>query len=411
MTLRRFLTVAVAFGLIAAYPSSSGFAKDKEIQVNPDLGAGSSAAEIMALQLPLVQAGDAIRGLDPDREGLGGIRLRVLERTIEIYWKGKVASGVHEQVAKLEAQGYRAEIRHSRYSGRELARAQEKVTSQAYPGLAMVAPQPDGSGLQVRFSKGNRPLTQWPIAVEVVQQDEFVLTDRGNDVSPFWAGAVARHIIPPVPNIIPCSTGFAVYRRHWFTVTEGILTAQHCGAGVFITNGDGTRTIGLAETPSAHALVFQSDSSFVPTNSSNRMFDGPPTGAFSKAVVGRTGNFIGQFVCNSGAATGVHCDIMTDVVNATVELPTLRGGVNRIQMVSMGRSIGGGTAVGRGDSGGPVFTLSGTGVLGAGMISLGQNPVACNVPGPAACFNRVGWVDLAWVLQAQQAEIMVADMA
>jgi len=245
---------------------SSANAEEKDFWTDPDPKAGSNpAAEIMASQRPLVEAGEAILRLDPERQGLGGIRLRVQERAMDIYWKGERPGELYDQVAKLEDQGYRAEVLESRFNGYELARFQEEIVSarDAYPGLATVSPLVDGSGLRVGFYKEGRPPKEWPVPVqEVVHEDEMFFIDRGNDTSPFWGGGVARLVDPVFGSVQFCSTGFAVWRRNWFTVTEGMLTARHCDriGGSTVTNGTGTRTIGVAEIPSPAAASHNSDS-------------------------------------------------------------------------------------------------------------------------------------------------------
>ncbi|HEX6681915.1 MAG TPA: hypothetical protein VF062_03940 [Candidatus Limnocylindrales bacterium] len=410
MTLRRLTAVLLAFGLITTFPAGVAGAEDKPIYENDDPKAGSNAAaELMAAQAPLVEAAEAISRLDKEGTGLGGIRLRVLERGMDIHWKGEAPAELYEVVDKLAGAGYRAEVAEARYSGAELAAVQEEIVRGAqeyHHGIATVGPLADGSGLRVGLRKeGARP-KEWPVeVVETVDEDEMVFIDRFNDTPPFWGGGVARL------GFQTCSTGFAVFRRNWFTVTTGILTAHHCGrgGGITVTNGTGTRTIGVAEVPSAATASHNSDSLFVPASSHPRMFDGPPVGAFTKPVVGWGHNFVGQFVCTSGASTGVHCDIITEMISTTALVRTGFSTFERVDRMVMGSAIGfNAVAAGSGDSGGPVFTLTNNfaDVRAAGLMSIAQFPVPCNVTGPTFCGNRVGFVDIGWVLHAQQADIL-----
>jgi hypothetical protein len=330
-----------------------------------------------------------------------------MERAVDIYWKGEAPEAVREQVSRLESQGYRASIFEARYSGAELASVKEEilVARDAYPDLVSIAPLVDGSGLRVGFRKGEPRPIEFPIEVEVVEEDEMVFIDRATDTPPFWAGGVARL------GFQTCSTGFAVGRQNWFTRTTGILTAEHCarGGGVPVTTGAG-RVIGTAEVPSPQTAAFNSDSLFVPTNSAARMFDGAPVGAFSKPVVGWVNNFVGQFVCTSGASTGVHCDVITELISSTALIQTGPSSFVRLDNLVFGTALGSPTAIaaGSGDSGGPVFTLTSnfSQVLAAGMMSIAQFGVPCNVAGLPFCGNRVGFVDIGSVLRAQQAFIL-----
>jgi hypothetical protein len=405
------LAAVVAIGFIAASTSTAAWSaprEEKPIIRNDDPKAGSNAAaELMALQEPLTEAAEAITRLDRKRSGLGGIRLRVKDRAMDVFWKGEVPGEVREQVARLESLGYRAEIHEARYSGGELARAQEEilVARDRYPDIVTIGPLVDGSGLRVGFLKGEPKPIEWPVEVEVVDEDRMVFIDRGNDIAPFWAGGVAR-----LGGQV-CSTGFAVYRQNWFTVTEGILTAEHCarGGGVSVTTGAGG-FIGTAEVPSPQTAAFNSDSLFVPTNSGPAMFDGNPVGAFSKPVVGWVNNFVGQFVCTSGASTGVHCDIITDLISSTALIQTGPTSFVRVDNLVFGTALGAADAIaaGSGDSGGPVFTLTSdfSKVRAAGMMSIAQFGVPCNVAGLPFCGHRVGFVNIGSVLQAQQANIL-----
>jgi hypothetical protein len=220
------LAAMIAIGFVAASGSTAAWAgpREKPIIENDDPKAGSNAAaEIMALQEPLAEVAEAITRLDKDRSGLGGIRLRVKDRAIDIYWKGEVPGEVREQVARLEGIGYRAEVFEARYSGGELARVQEEILANrdAYPGIVTIGPLVDGSGLRIGFLKGVPKPIEWPVEAEVVDEDRMVFIDRATDTPPFWAGGVARL------GGQTCSTGFAVGRQNWFTLTTGILTAEH----------------------------------------------------------------------------------------------------------------------------------------------------------------------------------------
>src|SRR5688572_16372954 len=104
------LAAVVAIGFVAASTSTAAWSaprEEKPIIKNDDPKAGSNAAaELMALQEPLVEAAEAITRLDKKRARLGGLRLRVKDRAMDVYWKGEVPGEVREQVARLESIGY-----------------------------------------------------------------------------------------------------------------------------------------------------------------------------------------------------------------------------------------------------------------------------------------------------------------
>ena len=134
------------------------------------------------------------------------------------------------------------------------------------------------------------------------------------------------------------------------------------------------------------------------------------------------GNHKGDEVCTSGAATGAHCDLV--VVNVDTFLrpagSTSTGGSSRpcrdgtegawpdsgstkqaseswvtIMPDAPLADPGTDVAAGRGDSGGPVFTLTNDGGVEArGTIAGGSREVACGRHHPGACTANVFFVDI-----------------
>ncbi|SBT41958.1 chymotrypsin family serine protease [Micromonospora auratinigra] len=401
---RRLAAVAAAvlvLGGLAAAPARAATDKPAWTSDRPEDGS-NAAAELMAAQEPLVDLATRITALDPDGKGLGGIRLRVTEHALDLWWKGDVPGEVRDEVARAAEGGVTVELGESRYSQRELVDATEAVPARwkDFPGLVDVSPAVDGSGLVVGVT-GDADPAGWDFGVPatVVRSEQVRQTSRQNDFAPWWGGAALRM---PSGN---CSTGFAVIRRTlWWESSRGILTAEHCapGGGVRVTDPTG-ELVGVAEPAPARRL---SDSLYVPTRSANRIYDGGVgVGEFSKPVVGAVGNFPGQFVCTSGAFTGVHCNIVTTRINA---LFLLSGG-SFVSSGALGTQIDARAAVGAGDSGGPVFTLTGgfTQTRAAGLIVGGLDPVSCGAFG-SGCFNQVAFVDIGFVLLAQDAQILTS---
>lgn len=367
--------------------------------VEPSAGSNASEA-LMAAQAPLVIAAEEISNLDKGGTGLGGIRLQVDKRVLDVWWKGEPPAAVREAIARHSRDsGIKVNLQQSKYSQRELNEAARSVVANrdrdTYRGLVRVGPRVDGSGLVVGVIKlTDADSIDFPVPVEVVVENPFISTSRANDSAPWWAGGVTTPVIPGAA-LRQCSTGFAVGRLF----SKGILTANHCSfnGGLPINDGAG-ELIGVAE-PRPTGKAFLTDSLYIVTNSSARIFDGGVgIGEFSKPVAGATSNFPGQFVCTSGAATGAHCDIRIDSINnhSVLFLPE----IFFVDGIVMATQISGGVANGAGDSGGPVFTLSSdfSKVFAAGMIVGGQNPTPCQISGQGVCFNRVLFVDLGMIL-------------
>ena len=356
--------------------------QDKEIVTGevPEL-------ELFKAQQPLMDAATVITGLDPSREGLGGVRLQVEQNTLEVYWKGDLPEAVKAEIERQEQAGVRIALGSAAYSGAELAAAQQWIveTPERYKGLAVVAPEPDGSGLHAYFDDPKAAASyEFPVPVAIEQTPEGTEpVSRFSDTPPFWGGAVTR---TPAGT---CSTGFAVIQGF----TTGVLSAGHCdpaGGGLF-TTGTGL-TIGRSRPP-----VSISDSIVIPTRAAGRVYWGPPSTSASLGILGPTPNFPGQFVCTSGARTGTNCPIQ----NVWVAGASFVGGALRLG-VTIGIKWFGGLATGSGDSGGPVvMPLSPLHGLAAGLMSFAVAGGRCPDGGGGVCSGIVGYIDINWVLATQ----------
>jgi len=278
----------------------------------------------------------------------------------------------------------RIRLDRAEYSGSELTAAMNQITERldSYPGLVLLVPQVEGTGLQA-YVKDPEQRYDFPIPVTVLPAGETYLASRFADTPPFWAGAAA------FANGGMCSTGFAVHKTFFgFETSRGVLTAGHCdkpGGSTFVTGA--SRVIGSSAGP-----LGISDSSYIVGPSAGRMYDGGvSTGQFSKAVVGTVPNFPGQFVCTSGAATGAHCAILNLFVGG---VSFLTGGPTF--GITVGLQVTGTIAGGTGDSGGPVVVSANPfAALAAGLMDFGIGGGPC----PAgSCSSMFGYVDINWVL-------------
>lgn len=402
-----FFTLAILFSGVANV-GACGQGRDetpKKVSTSREPSAGSNAASaIMTAQAPLVRAAEQIQKLDASGTGLGGIRLQVDMRTLEVWWRGEPPETVRKEIARQERKtGIKVVVQSAQYSQKELIETARNIISKAkeYPGLVSAGPLVDASGLEIGVTDTERASSfKFPTPVRVVSRKGIVpLYSRGDDSPPWWAGAVTR---PAVNDRVTCSTGFAMAQGS----THGILTAEHCfcGGGVNFTNGVGV-PIGPAELASTRKVP--TDSLFVVGDSGPATYDGGVgVGEFSKPVVGSSSNFAGMGVCTSGAATGVHCNIFIDITGLV--FTSTCSGESFIQGVSLATQVDGGVAAGSGDSGGPVFTLTGpdnSQVKAAGIISVGSNPTPCQGFG-TDCFNQVGFTDIDSLESSHGASVM-----
>lgn len=391
----RMMAAAVIVAVVAW--SSPASADDKPVEP------GEPPDAIMLAQQPLVEAAQAITALDKERTGLGGIRLQVEKGAVEVWWKGTIPDAVREEIAAREKAGVHIVLGNARYNGAELSAAQDQIVQNRdrYPGLAYVAPQPDGSGLHGEFTDVDAARRyRFPVSVDVTASAGNTFTSRAVDSTPWWGGAIT------VSGGSLCTTGFPVANFLGpIQLNRGLLTAAHCdpaGSGSTFTNSVGT-TIGTGVTRG-----FPVDTTYIVTPSAPRVYTGGP-GSASKGVAGPVPNFPGQFVCTSGAVTFEHCGVINLFVAGAAIVGT-PGGAILVLGVTYATSTTGGIAVGSGDSGGPVYVpVSPFHVLAAGMVDFAVGGGTCpGGPPTSVCSPVVGYVDINVIMVTTLLQLLIS---
>ena len=112
----------------------------------------------------------------------------------------------------------------------------------------------------------------------------------------------------------------------------------------------------------------------------------------------RATNHVGDQVCQSGAFDGQICGgIVIRALNQTV-CPTGESFCVK-NLVRANNSTSGTVALGQGDSGGPVYSYSGSQLLARGMTDIGSGTVSCTSVPPGTsgrlCFHTLYFVDMA----------------
>jgi len=171
-----------------------------------------------------------------------------------------------------------------------------------------------------------------------------------------------------------------------------MLTAEHCGGAGAIYRDGGGDLMGPAERVDRSI-----DAVSIRTSASPRIYDGGalPGTEFSKPVVALGRNWPGEWICTSGAASGVHCDIRIVATETTLDW-----GNHTSYRVAIAEQVSMLAAAGDGDSGGPVFTLTAdsSGVIGLGLINGGglqaSHGASCPAGRSSICSWRVYYTDL-----------------
>lgn len=400
---RRFLFAAVAGVAAAAFASASvpaaasdspkpatgmveATADPAADPAGPVPGGFASWPELMAMQEVLNKAADRIQAAAGSDSGSGyaGIVAAPEERALRLYWKGELPDAVQRVVGEL-APAVPVRLQAASHSMQELLpQARQVVERGRDSGVTAAAPLPDGSGIRVSVTGPADPdvagqlsgVRDATVPVRLAPGAPAPAYDRFHDSSPYWGGSGWKTAAGN-----GCSTGFAI--RNYATGLQSLLTAGHCagnGDTAYTMQDDGFfAPIGQfggknKSTDTAAVTVF--------TAAAGRIYWGGTNSSDSKAVVAASSNWVGNWICTSGAYSGSRCGGKVVSTNETI---TIDGSLV-FPLVRAERSDHTNLA-GGGDSGGPVAQLSSSnpnGVHAKGTI------VANDLNAPATCTGVPG---------------------
>ena len=317
---------------------------------------------------------------------------------LALYWKGELTSGMRGVVETARVEGRPVVVRAAPHSHSELQAAAAKIdkASKARGGsdLQSVEMRYDGAGLDIeRMPSSAAATTATALGQSRLTSIEEILSDidvdvpvslatasapyqhrsRVNDSSP-WNGGGRWESWRGNDRRANCTLGFGVRAsgRTW------MLSAAHCGSipdiayqGVF---GGGSGTAFKQMGP-INSDQWAYDMLLIDAPGYHRMFDGSPTTNNYKNVHGWGYHAANELLCQSGMTSGVICGLRTGSsgnYSVSCQHPdsdgdcgyTIYGLISAVQ-------IDGGVAGRSGDSGGPIFSLMGSGVRAKGVLSGG----------------------------------------
>ena len=381
--------VTAVVGLVLAAASSAVAGPDKDPLDPPPWNGtlpGTSTppggfedwADLMKEQARLDAAADRISAAGGP--GLAGLVVSAETRKLKVYYKGRVPAAVNE-VVEAERAKVGVDVLPARFSKGELVAAANRVLR--LTGVTEVSTDPAGRGLIVAAKRGYRPSDSLVPTVRL-EEAQPALLSRNDDWAPYWGGARWG----PYTSGQGCSTGFAI----WVGGATKMLSAGHCGAnGQTAYDGGGQVMGSIAGDNNSY------DTLYINASSAGRIYDGGVgSGEFSKPVTGASRSYVGDWLCTSGSYSGARCGIRVTATNVTINVGYYIYGQVRAEQVDHTN------AVGNGDSGGPVFSLSAdpNRVIAKGIISagdMGSAPATCTgVPagGGRACTWRMYYADI-----------------
>ena len=320
--------------------------------------------------------------------GLAGIELT--DSAVTVWWKGPVPVAVQRAI---DAATVRVEVRAASYSKLELKAEADRLVAamRADPASSLhaVGLARNGSRVVAEYDQGTKPaagtalrtsrsatgkaVAVGAIPVEVTEGSRPVNNGRWDDGASGGTFSGGAAIINNETGG-RCTSGFGVKNG---SGQRFLLTAGHCGRiGGSWRNGNGSRQIGTASAEHvSHDLLL------IPTSSDHFIWDGgATTDMFVKTVVNWDWAYGGEYVCQSGSTSGAICGIQNSGEGNWSFCDTdLYGTYECYSDLIRAAHVGGQKPSQKGDSGGPVFTLSGIyNVIAKGTVS-GSSLTANNV--------------------------------
>ncbi|WP_436501741.1 hypothetical protein [Actinokineospora sp. HUAS TT18] len=374
---------------------------------------------LLAVQDRLTAAADSIvAATGPVAEsGYSSIKLSVADNSLTVYWSGQVPPQVEAAIDARPAgiTVYVSQVTHS------LIEMQQQMTSlleradAAGIELLSVGPRPDSSGLQATVAgdvaKAQQILASSIPLTIITGTDSEPMFNRSQDTNPYWGGARYRTWKGD------CSTGFAIRTsgRSAHSEPNAMLTAAHCAKNGY---GDDAWLGGDSYLPNALFFGFNNhlDTAYVSAKPGYAMspyiYRGPVGSSSYSGVAYTVGTYVGQWVCQGGAQTGEHCGAQVTMTEQST--PDGKVHVARAQIMTYDPYFKvwlpdiDEVAVGKGDSGGPVFIPAvGTSKIYAMGTVIGGSTYG-GFPCPqygTSCSSGFSWTPIKYTLEATGATI------
>ncbi|BCJ64813.1 hypothetical protein Prubr_18340 [Polymorphospora rubra] len=336
-----------------------------------------------------------------------------------LLWHGPANELQHAILAEGKRRGITVTIKQRKFSRAKLLDAASTAADSAGRGAfkdykinSIVALDPNIDGIVVRGGQTRSSATTGPAAdlafakaasaelgVDVTLQAAGVITPfatRSNDNAPFNAGG---YMI--AGNGTSCSTGFGI----WLNGVRRTTTARHCWQHDYRARNNSSTSYGdgLVNSPDGAARVMTTAGFYW-------MFDGAWNNAagYKKTVIGFSDVSTGDSVCTSGGNSGVRCGIQVERMCVLFNDGMGFGNVCTIE----GHQVNNGLAAIQGDSGGPVFTTSGTNqVRATGMIQAGvdgwTNCTGVHDGGSNICSDRILFTSMRTITNSLGASLVV----
>lgn len=321
--------------------------------------------KVIAEQAPLADAADHLMQLEGAR-GFGSVVIDNDSNQVRIYWKGQPSDELLTRVADVRESGVVVSIVQAQWSASELDAEVRRLGAQILDAgdlaLRRIGPSPDMTHIEVDLAATDlvraRDLIRSALPLEFVSESNYApVAGRWDDTAPFYSGLMMDYYGGIFQGYSYCTGGFAV--RHG-DGTEGLITANHCGASrdwytplndQFIgTSGAGSSSLDATTVTGGdyYPRMYGSDTHL---------------GSTSRIVQSSANPAVGALLRASGAASGA------EVVEVVSVLQYLNSGGTLVRPGFETLDPEGDASIGSGDSGGPIARpIDDTYVAARGMI-------------------------------------------
>ena len=411
---RRIMAVAVGTAMALLAPAAhAAYAGPATAPVKVTSGNGSpfdaQTLTLMAAQQPLTAARQRIEAAQGSvDQGLAGLAIDVPHNAITVHWHGNIPAAVVAEIDRARSRGIAVTVLPSAYSraqfetemNRLVARSTAEANRQhTTPLIASVRIRDDFSGIDIGVAGsptavasafaaragGGDLSSSMPVSTHH-EELAVPMATRQADAPPFKGGAA----MVSATTGGGCSTGWAV---HDSSSRKYILTAAHCGWDNWDTY---TKVFSLGRTSN---ITYSYDAQIIPTGSTNVIYigssiaDAGGVNQSTRQVVGVLPIGQGTQLCADGAYSGLQCSSIT-VTSSGPLVTSVFDADKQWRNASLWEAKSGtsNTIAGQGDSGGPVFGVTGSGgslILAGGTIATGMGSGSSNCNGVPAGGGRL----------------------
>lgn len=346
-------------------------------------------------------------------EHFSGVYVDEANGVVYIYWVGSPSREL-EQLITLAPGDVQVVVHQAEFTSSQERSAAETLTAilskaalntnlaifERFDGLGLDVETPQDSANEISRVISLFMLSQEvPVRVTVKGMPQST-SNRTNDSAPYHGGATFG--VGMFATWGMCTTGFGVHNAS--TGVPYILTAHHCfidaeGAGntsigTYTDSGallnywaqTGTwKNVSGYNAPNVDAALIRPS----PSSSSDQIYIGGAASGTLRTISSALDPVPGETICVEGAATGEHCNLKIKSINGSNLTFNLASGQFTPTLHNITETYAStGTAVGEGDSGGPIYdynTASQT-YVGLGTVVGGSGNFNC---GTRTCFHTL----------------------